>query len=48
MSDDKSKRQIEKVFDNLADMPNLVRISLKVKPDHVIEIMKLLERLQRG
>jgi len=48
MSEEKAKAQMMKVLDNLGDMPNMVRISLKVKPDHVIEIMKLLEKLQNG
>jgi len=48
MSEEKTKRMIEKVFENLGDMPNMVRISIKAKPDHVIELMKLLEKLQNG
>jgi len=48
MSEEAAKRKMMKVIDNLGDMPNLVRISLKAKPDHIIEIMKLLEVLQKN
>jgi len=48
VSEEKARRQMQKVLENLGDMPNLVRISIKAKPDHVIELMKLLEKLQNG
>lgn len=48
MSEEHLKNQINQVVNNLADQKNMVRISLKAKPDHIIEIMKLLEKLQNG
>jgi len=44
--DDNMKKRINEIVSNLSDQPNMVRISLRLKPDHIIEVMKLLETLQ--
>jgi len=47
-----SHPEIEKVmteaFSAMGDRKNSVELSLHLKPDHAIEILRLLEKLQNG
>jgi len=48
MSEEKTKQAIEKAFQNISELDQIVELKFKLKPDHAIEILKLLEKIQNG